>query len=156
MEDLLEAGIAFFIPTAFALMKSFNAMKEYKKKLTGEVAKGTEFCAAMDGLMETAESAKAAYQKMSQDLANTECNITTLAKRLDTALAAQAITSTAIEKANEEKKVWLDTEGEYVNLLAKKKMLEKRLAGAETEFTSNFYNTKAYANFSAFFASFGQ
>ncbi|KAL2466069.1 Uncharacterized protein Adt_41920 [Abeliophyllum distichum] len=103
----------------------------------------------------------------------------------DDALNAQAITTTALEKANEEKKARSsevkemmgevsssqseistlkadletsaksrsDAEGAYVNLLAEKKMLKEKLAGAEAEFTVNFHKTKASANFSAFFAS---
>ncbi|KAL2505391.1 hypothetical protein Adt_21012 [Abeliophyllum distichum] len=58
----------------------------------------------MDGILATTESANAAYQKMSQDLANAEENITILTKRVDDTLNAQAITSTSLEKANEEKK----------------------------------------------------
>ncbi|KAL2470992.1 hypothetical protein Adt_39128 [Abeliophyllum distichum] len=50
----------------------------------------------------------------------------------------------------------LDAEEAYVNLLAEKKILEEKLAGAEAEFTVNFYTTEAYANFSTFFASVGQ
>ncbi|KAL2518263.1 hypothetical protein Adt_14510 [Abeliophyllum distichum] len=120
-DDLLEASIAFSIPAAFALMKSFNALKEYKKKLAGEAAKGSRVSRSHGWL----------------DGNGRECQ----AVRTD--LKAST-------------KVRLDAEREYVNLLDEKKMLEKRLAGAETEFTANFYNTKAYANFSAFFASVGQ
>ncbi|KAL2528826.1 hypothetical protein Fot_21427 [Forsythia ovata] len=104
MEDLLEANIACSICVASALMKSHNGLKEYKKKMAGETAKMTEFRAAMDGMMATTESAKVAYQKMSQDLADAKENIAILTKKLDNALNAQAITSTAFEKANEEKK----------------------------------------------------
>ncbi|KAL2502635.1 hypothetical protein Fot_36483 [Forsythia ovata] len=53
-------------------------------------------------------------------------------------------------------KVRLDAKGAYVNLLAEKKMLEEKLAGAEAEFTANFHNTEAYASFLAFFASVGK
>ncbi|KAL2514975.1 hypothetical protein Fot_28946 [Forsythia ovata] len=78
MDDLLEASIACSIRAAFASMKSLNALKEYKKKVTGEKAKANEFCAAMDSMMMTVDSAKAAYQKMRQDLAEAEENVTAL------------------------------------------------------------------------------
>ncbi|KAL2553977.1 Uncharacterized protein Fot_07596 [Forsythia ovata] len=72
--------------------------------MAGEAAKMAEFRTAMDSMMAVTESAKAAYQKMSQDLAGTEENIAALTKRLDDALNAQAITSNASDKANEKRK----------------------------------------------------
>ncbi|KAL2474599.1 hypothetical protein Adt_35335 [Abeliophyllum distichum] len=115
---------------------------------------------------------------MSQDLVEAEINIIALTKKLDDTLNAQAITFAVLEKANEEKKALQlssqakistlrtnfeastmsrsDAEGAYVNLLAEKKMLKEKFAGVDVEFTTNFHNTEAYANFSAFFASGGQ
>ncbi|KAL2471277.1 hypothetical protein Adt_39413 [Abeliophyllum distichum] len=131
--------------------------------MAGEAAKKTEFRAALDGMMATAESAKAAYQKMSQDLADAEGNIAALTKRLDDDLDAEAITSTSLERLMRRKMTDLEAsvkarsnvEGVYVNLLVEKKTHEEKLVGAEAEFTMNFHNTEAYASFSAFFASFG-
>ncbi|KAL2465646.1 hypothetical protein Adt_41497 [Abeliophyllum distichum] len=178
MEDLLEASIACSIRAASTSMRSLNALKEYKKKMAGETAKAAEFRADMNGLMATVESAKATYQQMNQNLAEAGGNITDLTKRLDDALAAQAITASALEKANEEKKVLQlsshsevsllkakleatakarsNSEDVYVRILAEKKALEDKLSNAEAEFTANFHNTEAYASFSSFFASVGQ
>ncbi|KAL2512553.1 hypothetical protein Adt_18153 [Abeliophyllum distichum] len=68
------------------------------------MAKMAEFRTAMDGMMATVESTKAAYQKINQDLADAEGNIAALTNRLDDALNTQAITSTVLQKANKEKK----------------------------------------------------
>ncbi|KAL2513326.1 hypothetical protein Adt_18926 [Abeliophyllum distichum] len=125
-----------------------------------EATKAVQFCAAMDGLMAMAESAKAAYQQMNQNLVEAEGNIATLTKRLDDALVAQAITASVVEKANEEKKVLqLSSQSEisllkaeleatakarsgseeaYVRILAEKKSLEEKLSNAKVEFTTNF------------------
>ncbi|KAL2531656.1 hypothetical protein Adt_05007 [Abeliophyllum distichum] len=88
MEDLLEASIACSIRTASASMRSLNAVKEYKKKMAGEATKAAEFFAVIDGLTMTAESAKATYQQMNQNLVEVERNIAALTKRLNNALVA--------------------------------------------------------------------
>ncbi|KAL2541247.1 hypothetical protein Adt_02225 [Abeliophyllum distichum] len=112
---------------------------------------------------------------MNQSLVEVEENIAALTKSFDDALAAQAITATALEKANEEKnalqlssqsevallkaeleataKAWSDSEDVYVRILAEKKTLEEKLTNAEVEFTANFHNIEAYASFFSFFAS---
>ncbi|KAL2526338.1 hypothetical protein Adt_11392 [Abeliophyllum distichum] len=178
IEDLLEASIACSIRAASASMKSLNALKKYKKKMTGEAAKAEEFRATMEGLVATTESAKAAYQKMSEDLAEAKGHIATLTKRLDDTLAPQAIAYIVLEKVNEEKKALqlssqnevsalrtdleafakarLDDEEAYVNILSEKRVLKENLVGAEAEFIANFHKTEAYASFSAYFTSIGQ
>ncbi|KAL2505135.1 hypothetical protein Adt_20756 [Abeliophyllum distichum] len=161
MDDLLKASIACSIRAASTSMRSLNAVKEYKKKMAGEAANVAEFHAAMDGLTAMAESAKAVYQQMNEILVEAEGNIAALTKRLDDAFAAQAITASALDKANEEKKAlqlssqsevallkaeleaiakaWLDSEDAYVRILAERKAFEEKLINAEM--AANFYNT---------------
>ncbi|KAL2532281.1 hypothetical protein Adt_05632 [Abeliophyllum distichum] len=85
-QDVL--GAQAFNNAASTSMKSMNALKEYKKKMARETAKVAEFRTAMDSMIATVDNAKAAYERMSLDLAEAEGNIVALTKKLDDALNA--------------------------------------------------------------------
>ncbi|KAL2458239.1 Uncharacterized protein Adt_46027 [Abeliophyllum distichum] len=96
-----------------------------------------------------------------------------MTKQLDNANAAQKVAAEALEAANIEKKRLLEEaksrEEEVLSLRKEladagkakqeaeegKKEVEAKLANAEADFVANFHNTKAYSNFSDYFARVG-
>ncbi|KAL2461900.1 hypothetical protein Adt_45320 [Abeliophyllum distichum] len=52
-------------------------------------------------------------------------------------------------------KGWKEAKAKIARLLCKKKEMERKLESVKVEYMANFHNTKAYTNFSNYFAKVG-
>ncbi|KAL2518514.1 Uncharacterized protein Adt_14761 [Abeliophyllum distichum] len=154
LEDVLEASLASTIRASAMQMKvldEFRTRMQEQRKLVAQASRADkEHKQALEGLHAALDSART------------------------TANAAQKVAAEAFEAANKEKRRLLEeakSRDEEISGLrrdlelseigkkeaeAGKREMEARLASAEADFVANFHNTKAYTNFSDYFARVGQ
>ncbi|KAL2492569.1 hypothetical protein Adt_28197 [Abeliophyllum distichum] len=107
------------------------------------------------GLQAVVDSMRTAYEHFKVDLRESESNVLNLTKQLDNANVAQKETQSLRESLKAAKKRRKEAEAKVARLLGEKKEMEAKWRNVEAEFVANFHNTKAYTNFSDYFARVG-
>ncbi|KAL2486138.1 Uncharacterized protein Adt_30894 [Abeliophyllum distichum] len=130
-------------------------MQEHKKLVVEASKSDKEHQQTLEGLQAAVDSMRTTYEQLQVNLRKFDSNVLQLTKQLDNANTAQKVIVEALEVDNIEKRRLqrrTEAEAEVTQLLGEKKEMEAKLESMETDFITNFHNTKAYTNFSDYFA----
>ncbi|KAL2486303.1 Uncharacterized protein Adt_31059 [Abeliophyllum distichum] len=184
LEDILEVVLATAIRVSGMQLKVLGEfrvhMQEHKKFVAESSKSDKEHMQALEGLQATVDSMRMAYEHLQAELIKSESNVLNLTMQLDNANTAQKFAAEALEATNKEKN-WLlgesnsheqetqslreslkvakkgrnEAEAEVARPLDEKNEMKAKMGNVEAKFVANFHNTKAYTNFSYYFARVG-